>query len=40
MLVAAKLLGASKAELVKYGTSGDASGDFDRVVGYAGMLIT
>jgi len=25
---------------VKYGTSGDASGDFDRVVGYAGMLIT
>ena len=40
MLVAAKLLGASKAELVKYGTSGDASGDFDRVVGYAGMVIT
>ena len=40
MMTAAKLLGASKAELVKYATSGDVSGDFDRVVGYAGMLIT
>jgi hypothetical protein len=40
MLAAAKLLGASKAELVKYATSGDVSGDFDHVVGYTGMVIT
>ena len=40
MLVAAKMLGASKAELVRYATSGDVSGDFDHVVGYAGMVIT
>lgn len=39
MLVAARMLGASKAKLVKYATSGDVSGDFDRVVGYAGMMI-
>ena len=39
MLTAAKMLGASKAELVKYATSADVSGDFDRVVGYAGMMI-
>jgi AmmeMemoRadiSam system protein B len=40
MLVASKMLGASKAELVRYATSGDVSGDFDHVVGYAGMVIT
>jgi MEMO1 family protein len=40
MLTAARMLGASKAELVKYATSADVSGDFDRVVGYAGMTIT
>jgi hypothetical protein len=40
MLVAAKMLGGSKAELVKYATSGDVSLDFDHVVGYAGMLVT
>ena len=39
MLVAAKQLGASKAELVRYGTSGDVSGDFERVVGYAGITV-
>ena len=39
MLVAAKMLGSSNAELVKYATSGDISGDFDRVVGYAGMMV-
>jgi AmmeMemoRadiSam system protein B len=32
-------LGATQATLIKYATSGDASGDFDHVVGYAGMLI-
>lgn len=39
MLTAAKRLGASKAELVKYATSGDVSGDFDHVVGYAGITV-
>ena len=38
-LVAAKELGAKKAELVDYATSGDTSGDYDHVVGYAGILI-
>ena len=40
MLVASGILGASNAQLVKYATSADVSGDFDRVVGYAGMMIT
>jgi len=40
MLVAAKLLGARKAELVLYQTSADASGDFSSVVGYAGIMVT
>jgi AmmeMemoRadiSam system protein B len=40
MLTAAKLLGATRAELVKYATSGDVSLDFDHVVGYAGMIIS
>lgn len=31
----AKALGATKAKILKYATSGDVSGDFDRVVGYA-----
>jgi len=39
MLTAARQLGATKAELVKYATSGDVSLDFDHVVGYAGMLV-
>lgn len=38
-LIAAKSLGAHKAELVKYQTSGDRTGDFHEVVGYAGMRI-
>ena len=40
MLTAAKLLGASKAELVRYATSADVSRDFDHVVGYAGMIVS
>lgn len=36
---AAKRLGAKEALLVDHKTSGDVSGDFDRVVGYAGMLV-
>jgi hypothetical protein len=38
-LYAAKTLGATHAELVAYATSGDASGDFEQVVGYAGVLV-
>jgi len=39
MMAAAIELGAKKAELVKYNTSGDTSGDYSAVVGYAGILI-
>ncbi len=38
-LVAAKLLGAKRGELVKYQTSGDVTGDYREVVGYAGLRI-
>ena len=34
-----KALGARKAELIKYQTSGDITGDFSSVVGYAGIII-
>jgi hypothetical protein len=37
-IAAARGLGARRAELVRYANSGDVSGDFDRVVGYAGMV--
>jgi MEMO1 family protein len=40
MLTAAKRLGATRAELVKYATSGDVSGDRDMVVGYAGIIVS
>jgi AmmeMemoRadiSam system protein B len=40
MLSAAKALGATRAKLVKYGTSGETSGDFTSVVGYAGIIVT
>jgi AmmeMemoRadiSam system protein B len=39
MLTAAKRLGATRAELIKYATSGDVSGDRDMVVGYAGIAV-
>lgn len=39
MLVAALELGATRAELVAYGNSGDVSGDTREVVGYAGVLV-
>jgi MEMO1 family protein len=39
MLTAAKLLGASTATLVKYATSGEVSGDYESVVGYAGIIV-
>lgn len=38
-LVAAKELGAKNAQLIKYQTSGDTSGDYSSVVGYAGIII-
>jgi hypothetical protein len=40
MLTAAKRLGAKKADLVQYATSGDVSGDRETVVGYAGIVVT
>ena len=39
MIAAAKSLGAKKALLIKYQTSGDVSGDYSSVVGYAGIVI-
>jgi len=39
MLTAAKHLGATVGELVKYGTSGDISGERYAVVGYAGIVV-
>ncbi len=38
LIAAAKELGVTGAELVKYQTSGDATGDYDEVVGYAGVI--
>ncbi|MGA7294823.1 MAG: AmmeMemoRadiSam system protein B [Terriglobales bacterium] len=39
MLTAAQLLGATTATLVKYATSGEVSGDYEAVVGYAGIVV-
>lgn len=39
MLTAARQMGAKSAELVKYATSGDVSGDRRLVVGYAGIVV-
>jgi hypothetical protein len=38
-LVAAKELGATKARQIAYATSGDVTGDYSYVVGYAGFII-
>ena len=38
-LVGAQARGASSATLVRYGHSGEASGDLARVVGYAGVIV-
>lgn len=40
MLACSKERGAKKAELVRYETSGDITGDYDQVVGYAGIMIS
>lgn len=39
MLKAAMGLGAKRVELVDYKTSGDTSGDYSSVVGYAGLIV-
>ncbi len=39
LISAARELGAKQAELIKYQTSGDTSGDYSSVVGYAGIII-
>jgi hypothetical protein len=38
-LVCAQARGAASASLVRYGHSGEASGDLARVVGYAGVIV-
>jgi hypothetical protein len=40
MLTAVNDLGATRAELVRYATSADTSGDRSAVVGYAGMIVS
>lgn len=39
LLAAARRLGGRHAELVRYGTSGDVTGDQSEVVGYAGAVV-
>ncbi len=39
MLTTARLLGATRATLVRYATSGDINGDRNEVVGYAGVIV-
>jgi len=40
MLIACETLGAKKAELIKYATSGDITGMYDQVVGYASLIVS
>ncbi len=40
LLTAAKAMGASKVELLRYATSGDVAGDKSAVVGYAALALT
>jgi AmmeMemoRadiSam system protein B len=40
MLTALESLGTTRPELVRYATSADVSGDFNAVVGYAGMIFS
>jgi MEMO1 family protein len=39
-ITAAQALGAVSAQLVRYATSAEVSGDYDRVVGYAGIIFS
>lgn len=38
-IIASKNLGAQKAEIIDYKTSGNITGDYEQVVGYAGIII-
>jgi AmmeMemoRadiSam system protein B len=40
MMVAARNLGATRGELLKYATSGDVTGDVSAVVGYSSIVFT
>jgi AmmeMemoRadiSam system protein B len=40
LLVAARQLQATSAQLVRYATSGEVNGDTRRVVGYASLIIS
>lgn len=40
MLHACRALGATDAKLIRYATSGDVTGDYSQVVGYAGVIVT
>lgn len=40
VLYAARLLGATRAELIRYATSADVDGEVQRAVGYGGLMIT
>jgi len=40
IMTAAKSLGATKGELLRYATSGDVMGDINNVVGYASIIFT
>ena len=40
MLYAVRKLGAKNSRLINYMTSGETSGDYEQVVGYAGVIIT
>lgn len=39
MLYACQELGATEVEMVRYRTSGDMTGDYSQVVGYAGLIV-
>ena len=39
LLTAARALGVDRAEEIRYATSAEASGDYNRVVGYAGIIL-
>jgi AmmeMemoRadiSam system protein B len=39
-IAAAKILGATKGELLRYATSGDITGDYSQVVGYGAIAFT
>jgi hypothetical protein len=40
LIIAAKALGAKNAKLLRHATSGDVTGDFSAVVGYASIAFS